>query len=794
MDGSTQIGTWQVIDNQIIATFNNEVESKLSVTNGYFEFSGKSRTVGENQSITINGNVVGEITVTEKPSTLPNEYAPEEEFISKNGYQMVGQNEIQWNVRVNHADQKSVYEGGSYTQKNNVILIDELTDGQTISSYSVYPLLRKTLDTGDANDGNIIMSTDVLAYDMSASLFTEITQDPADTYVSFKAKIEAMPRSRGVYQGSDSDNNQVIMVNFGNFVQGDGSTGTTLWSDDASLAAYLDSKLATGNITAEQRIKMYDAYASTNATNGEIIAYTLGIVANATGIYTYTNEATITSTSGSENTQTTSVNFNEFTGGATLVAPGSALITKSDDGNLVEGIEFKLQKLNEVNGLYEDYYKSGTQMNGATDQYGQLKFSGLEPGTYKVVEENIPTEYTGQVTYSPSDTFTYDTSDKVGASITVENELYRGSVILTKTDNSNNKLEGAQFYLRDNEGNYYSDNSGVISWVQDAVDASVLISNSDGEIIVPNLLPNDYSFEEKEAPNGYLLDTSAVNFTITPGESTPVQVSKINVLDVGDVELTKKDTSSSPLSGAVFSLYNENDVLISSGHTTNDQGKIAIDNLTPGNYYFLETSAPSGYILDTTPVAFTITSGQTQTVQVTKVNELLTGGVVLEKTNADGSEHLADAEFALYASSGTLVDDYTTNSAGMIAVNYLLPGDYYFVETKAPSGYSLDSTPVDFKIEIGQVEGVSLTVINYKIKDDKAIINPPIDEEEEKNYSIAPPADSIITEKINKHKKEFEFNPSSTVGTFDKSNLSKYLLLAVVSSLGILFIKRKKYN
>lgn len=51
---------------------------------------------------------------------------------------------------------------------------------------------------------------------------------------------------------------------------------------------------------------------------------------------------------------------------------------------------------------------------------------------------------------------------------------------------------------------------------------------------------------------------------------------------------------------------------------------------------------------------------------------------------------------------------------GELVVNDLKPGDYQFVETKAPTGYQLNETPIDFMIEKGQDDSTEVVVKNVK--------------------------------------------------------------------------------
>ncbi|WP_248306644.1 MSCRAMM family protein, partial [Clostridium perfringens] len=173
--------------------------------------------------------------------------------------------------------------------------------------------------------------------------------------------------------------------------------------------------------------------------------------------------------------------------------------------------------------------------------------------------------------------------------------------------------------------------------------------------------------------------------------------------DIGKVVLTKKDSKNGNLlEGAVFNLQDQQGNNIRTNLITDENGQIILNDLAPGDYQFVETKAPNGYELDTTPVKFTIVVGQTETVNIEKVNTASLGGVVLTKKDSKNGNLLEGAVFNLQDQQG---NDIRTNlisdENGQIILNDLAPGDYQFVETKAPNGYELDTTPVKFTIVVG---------------------------------------------------------------------------------------------
>ncbi|MCD2222630.1 MSCRAMM family protein [Listeria monocytogenes] len=277
-----------------------------------------------------------------------------------------------------------------------------------------------------------------------------------------------------------------------------------------------------------------------------------------------------------------------------------------------------------------------------------------------------------------------------------------GSLEITKVDKKDNskKLTGAKFQLYTLEG----DKAG-----QEAT------TDSDGKIVMDGLQSGKYKLVETEAPTGYTISDEykdGKEITVTADIATSVTIE--NTEQTGSVVLLKEDSATKDaIAGAEFELQNADGTKVADNLVSNADGKIEVTDLAPGDYQFVETKAPTGYVLDGAPTKFTVEFNQEAAVIVTKENTAKTGSVVLTKEDSVSKATLSGAEFELQNATGTKVkDNLTTNADGKLEVTDLAPGDYKFVETKAPTGYELDATPVTFTIEFNQATAVNVTKEN----------------------------------------------------------------------------------
>ncbi|MGM8365834.1 SpaA isopeptide-forming pilin-related protein, partial [Virgibacillus sp. W0181] len=368
---------------------------------------------------------------------------------------------------------------------------------------------------------------------------------------------------------------------------------------------------------------------------------------------------------------------------------GSVELTKlGEDGSTLEGVVFELQ----------DDTGTTLQENLATDETGTLVVDDLKPGNYQFVETATIPGYDLDATPIP---FEIAIGQTEAAEVSFENPLSTGSVELTKVGEEGNTLAGAEFTLENGAGEKL---------------LTGLTTNEAGILVVEDLKPGNYAFIETKAPFGYQLDDTPITFEIVFNQQTAAEVQAENQYLPSTFELTKEGEDGQLLEGVTFALQDANGSPLREGLLTNEAGKLTIDDLTPGSYQLVETATVPGYDLDTTPIPFEIGLGQTNVTEVTFENPLSTGSVELTKVGEEG-DTLAGAEFSLVDEAGDeLQTGLTTNEEGLLVVEDLKPGNYAFVETKAPFGYELEDIPIEFEIVFNQQEPMYLDFKNNLLK------------------------------------------------------------------------------
>ncbi|WP_095007058.1 SpaA isopeptide-forming pilin-related protein, partial [Enterococcus canintestini] len=395
-----------------------------------------------------------------------------------------------------------------------------------------------------------------------------------------------------------------------------------------------------------------------------------------------------------------------------LVNYQAAITGKKTSGDKkLAGAEYQIFRANDRSTPLTTTDKDGnSQTILKTDNEGEFYAKGLSADDYILKEVKAPTGY---ILDETTHKFTIHPQKDKPETLDLGNfENYQGTAKLIKKAMSGKLLAQATFDLQDAAGNIVQ---------------KELITDESGVLTASNLAPGDYQFVETKAPAGYILNTTPVKFNIADtatGSPETVVVTDNFINYQGEAQLIKHDVTGKALAGALFEVQDTTGKIIQSDLVSNRDGKVTASNLAPGDYQFVETKAPAGYILNTTPVEFSITdkeAGKPEMVVATDNFVNYQGEAQLIKKDANGKA-LADAIFELQDLDGeTIQKDLKSDDEGKVIASNLAPGDYQFVETKAPAGYILNTTPVKFSVadkEAGKPETVVATdnFVNYQGK------------------------------------------------------------------------------
>lgn len=391
---------------------------------------------------------------------------------------------------------------------------------------------------------------------------------------------------------------------------------------------------------------------------------------------------------------------------------GAVSIIKNDEaGNPLADSEFTI------------YDKDGEPVKSEkSDEDGLVIFTELTPGDYTLKETTATDGYILNELELP---FVVEAEDlgqpEVQSLGTYIN--FQGKAELVKQDKDGEAIAGTVFGLFDKEGK---------EPIKDMATGKDVVATSaeDGKVHFEKLAPGDYTVKEIQATDKYLLNTKVLSFTVSKSfkpEGDPESASaRPTIIELGEftnyqgsAELIKTDEAGKALIGAEFTLYKDGEEVSKS--ESDKEGKVKFVDLAPGTYTAKETAAPNGYLLNTEEVEIAITDRAEEIPETVNLGTFINyqGSAELTKVDkADAKKVLIGAEFKVVDRNNKPIQQkLTTDKNGKVMVEALAPGTYYFVETKAPTGYQLAAVKTQFVIAdkaSGKPESLLVTVTNEK--------------------------------------------------------------------------------
>ena len=395
-----------------------------------------------------------------------------------------------------------------------------------------------------------------------------------------------------------------------------------------------------------------------------------------------------------------------------------------------------------------------------TDENGYLESIALPYGTYVIVESTVPHNYKA---VEPFEVVIDESGEEPKEVIKLIDEEFRAKLKIIKKDSVSERpvlRANTEFKIKNKDTDEYISQEGM----------TVFKTDKTGTIDLKYpLRPGTYVIEEQLAPYGYAVNTEYITITVDISDyenfdeenmTVEIVIEYFDAPVTGKIVLEKSGEvltgyqegqfiyASKGLSNAIYELhaaeniYSIDNQVDEAGEryvhytkdeliatlTTDAEGLALSDNLPMGRYYLIETKAPEGFTLNSTPIDVEIEYGG-QTVPVVEVKVPVIDArqkieLTLTKQDKNNTELLLPgATYGLFAGedikdingnvivkTDEFIESATTGEDGKAVFNTDVPlGIYYFKELDAPEGFLIS----DEKIYIdAKYAGEDVTTIN----------------------------------------------------------------------------------
>ena len=333
-------------------------------------------------------------------------------------------------------------------------------------------------------------------------------------------------------------------------------------------------------------------------------------------------------------------------------------------------------------------------------------------------------------------------------SIAAEEQVIKGSISIIKhTDDGSTQIEtpevGAEFEVYLTSAGSYEN--------ADPDERDTIVCDSHGFAQTKPLPYGTYTVHQTKGWDGRELMRDFDVFISSHGEVYRYLIN--NAEFMAYLKVVKRDAETEqtvPLAGAGFEIYDSKGnkvemtytypqiTKISTFYTADDGSLVTPEKLHYGDYTLVEVQAPYGYVLDSTPIPFSVKQDnastnengdldfllievnafdtpQKGTINLTKTGEVLSSVTesqdaserteytpVYETRNLKGAtyeifaaEDITTPDLTVRYPKDTKVDTITTNDDGFAKSKELYLGKYTVVEKTAPNGYVLDKKKYD---------------------------------------------------------------------------------------------------
>lgn len=419
-----------------------------------------------------------------------------------------------------------------------------------------------------------------------------------------------------------------------------------------------------------------------------------------------------------------------------------------------------------------------------TDSNGSFTTDYFVCGTDWTIREISPSEgylLNDTVYRVGADPRDYNIEYNTAPDMTVMEQVIKGKISIIKhTDNGDTQIEtpekGAEFQI------YLKSSGSFVNADRDERDT--IVCDQDGFASTKLLPYGVYTVHQTKGWAGRELITDFDVFINKDGKTYKFLINNKNFESyLKVVKLDKETGKRIPYEGAAFEIYDSNNHRITMQYTypqvtsihtfyTNKDGYLITPEKLPyGDYTLKEVQAPYGYVLDDTPIPFSIRQENSSTdtgvtvvkvkakdmaqkgvINITKTGEIFSSveenkGVYTPKYSIS---NLKGAIFEIYAAEdittldgtvryeqGTLVDTITTDDDGVAKSKELYLGKYTVIEKTAPNGYVHNAAKYDAELTYaGQNVSVTSTELSVYNERQKVAVSLKKEMGEDKTFNL----------------------------------------------------------
>ena len=419
-----------------------------------------------------------------------------------------------------------------------------------------------------------------------------------------------------------------------------------------------------------------------------------------------------------------------------------------------------------------------------TDQNGSFTTDYYVCGTDWTIKEITPSEgylLNDTVYRVGADPRDYNIEYNTAPDMTVMEQVIKGKISIIKhTDDGETQIEtpekGAEFQI------YLKSSGSFVNADKDERDT--IVCDQDGFASTKLLPYGVYTVHQTKGWDGREKITDFDVFINTDGKTYKFLINNKNFESyLKVVKLDKETGKRIPYEGAAFEIYDSNNHRITMQYTypqvtsihtfyTNKEGYLITPEKLPyGDYTLKEVQAPYGYVLDDTPIPFSITQENSSTdtgvtvvkvkardvaqkgvINITKTGEIFSSfeennGVYTPKYSVG---NLKGAVFEIYAAEdittldgtvryeqGSLVDTITTDDDGVAKSKELYLGKYTVIEKTAPNRYVHNAAKYDAELTYaGQNVSVTSTELSVYNERQKVAVSLKKEMDEDKTFNL----------------------------------------------------------